>query len=187
MGMLVSPVCRDLALVTCTACREPSGEAGVRGEGFHPCDRWLLYKKEVACLTQERKALILLPYVMDQLLDDDSDASAAALPVLGNMLWLLEGKRLSLTALALAGKLLLLFNNVRLGESPMSPFLGTSIHASHCSPCALQGDALPCSPQTPLLPLVAPCCVTNPPPRTHSGSASLPQRGTVVAGWQQAC
>ncbi|XP_049652974.1 maestro heat-like repeat-containing protein family member 6 [Accipiter gentilis] len=59
----------------------------------------------------ERKALILLPYVLDQLLDDDSDASAAALPVLGNMLWLLEGKRLSLTALALAEKLLLLFNN----------------------------------------------------------------------------
>ncbi|XP_052632027.1 maestro heat-like repeat-containing protein family member 6 [Harpia harpyja] len=59
----------------------------------------------------ERKALILLPYVMEQLQGADSDASAAALPVLGNMLQLLEGKTLSLTALALADKLQPLFDD----------------------------------------------------------------------------
>ncbi|XP_075370097.1 maestro heat-like repeat-containing protein family member 6 [Mycteria americana] len=58
-----------------------------------------------------RKTLVLLPYVMERLQDADSDASAAALPVLGNMLRLLEGKTPSLTALALADKLQPLFND----------------------------------------------------------------------------
>ncbi|NXJ36605.1 MROH7 protein, partial [Ciconia maguari] len=58
-----------------------------------------------------RKTLVLLPYVMEQLQGADSDASAAALPVLGNMLRLLEGKTPSLTALALADKLQPLFND----------------------------------------------------------------------------
>ncbi|NWR67102.1 MROH5 protein, partial [Bucorvus abyssinicus] len=58
-----------------------------------------------------RKTLVLLPFVMKQLQDADSDASAVALPVLSNMLWLLEGKRTSLTALALANVLHPLFGN----------------------------------------------------------------------------
>ncbi|KFW03095.1 hypothetical protein N327_04497, partial [Fulmarus glacialis] len=58
-----------------------------------------------------RKTLVLLPYVMEQLQGADSDASAAALPVLGKMLLLLEGKMPSLTALALAEKLPPLFND----------------------------------------------------------------------------
>ncbi|NXW04396.1 MROH7 protein, partial [Fregetta grallaria] len=58
-----------------------------------------------------RKALVLLPYVMQGLQGADSDTSAVALPVLGNMLQLLEGKTLSITALALAEKLQPLFNN----------------------------------------------------------------------------
>ncbi|KAM6059104.1 maestro heat-like repeat-containing protein family member 7 isoform 2-T2 [Theristicus caerulescens] len=58
-----------------------------------------------------KKTLVLLPHVMEQLEDEDSDASAMALPVLSNMLQLLEGKKLSLTALTLAGKLQPLFNN----------------------------------------------------------------------------
>ncbi|KFW62464.1 hypothetical protein AS28_10154, partial [Pygoscelis adeliae] len=52
-----------------------------------------------------RKTLVLLPYVMEQLQGADSDASAVALPVLSNMLRLLEGRMPSLTALALADKL----------------------------------------------------------------------------------
>ncbi|NWQ96345.1 MROH7 protein, partial [Burhinus bistriatus] len=51
------------------------------------------------------KTLVLLPYVMEQLQGADSDTGAVALPVLSNMLRLLEGKASSLTALALAGKL----------------------------------------------------------------------------------
>ncbi|KFQ89073.1 hypothetical protein N337_04287, partial [Phoenicopterus ruber ruber] len=39
-----------------------------------------------------RKTLVLLPYVMEQLQGAGSDATAVALPVLGNMLQLLEGK-----------------------------------------------------------------------------------------------
>ncbi|NXT96457.1 MROH7 protein, partial [Anhinga rufa] len=58
-----------------------------------------------------RKTLVLLPYVMEQLQGAENDASAVALPVLGNMLRLLEGKMLSLTALALAKKLWPLFND----------------------------------------------------------------------------
>lgn len=127
------------------------------GEGFHPCDRSLLYKKEMACLQQARKTLVLLPCIMEQLQGAESDASAVALPVLSNMLRLLEGKMLSLTALALAEKLQPLFNDVRLGESPVPPSSGTSTCASR----ALQGDALPRSAQTPSLPSAAPCCVPN--------------------------
>ncbi|NXS68455.1 MROH1 protein, partial [Pandion haliaetus] len=59
----------------------------------------------------ERKTLVLLPDVMEQLQSADSNASAVALPVLGNMLRLLEGKTLSLTALSLADKLRLLFDD----------------------------------------------------------------------------
>ncbi|KAF1537889.1 Maestro heat-like repeat-containing protein family member 7, partial [Eudyptula albosignata] len=58
-----------------------------------------------------RKTLVLLPYVMEQLQGADSDASAVALPVLSNMLQLLEGRMPSLTALALADKLRPLFND----------------------------------------------------------------------------
>ncbi|NWH52387.1 MROH5 protein, partial [Fregata magnificens] len=58
-----------------------------------------------------RKTLVLLPYVMERLQGPDSDASAAALPVLGNMLQLLEGKMSSRIALALAEKLQPLFND----------------------------------------------------------------------------
>ncbi|NXR04710.1 MROH7 protein, partial [Sagittarius serpentarius] len=58
-----------------------------------------------------RKTLVLLPYVMEQLQGADSDASATALAVLGSMLRLLEGKTLSLTALALAEKLRPLFDD----------------------------------------------------------------------------
>ena len=161
MAIPVSPVCWDLALVTRAACQEASREASVCREGFHPCDQLLLYKTEVVCLTQARKTLILLPYIMERLQGADSDASAVALPVLGNMLQLLEGKTSSLTALALAGKLRPLFDDVRLGENPVPSSPGTSIRASHRGPCALQGDALPRSPQTPSLPLAAPCCIPN--------------------------
>ncbi|NXD82399.1 MROH5 protein, partial [Halcyon senegalensis] len=58
-----------------------------------------------------RKTLVLLPHVMGQLQGADRDASAAALPVLRNMLWLLEGRMPSLTALALADKLWPLFGD----------------------------------------------------------------------------
>ncbi|NXU29718.1 MROH7 protein, partial [Thalassarche chlororhynchos] len=81
-----------------------------------------------------RKTLVLLPYVMEQLQGADSDASAAALPVLGNMLQLLEGKMPSLTALALADKLQPLFNDesgtvrelsIRLFQNAMERVVGT--------------------------------------------------------------
>ncbi|XP_074936482.1 maestro heat-like repeat-containing protein family member 6 [Phalacrocorax aristotelis] len=58
-----------------------------------------------------RKTLVLLPYVMEQLQGADSDASAIALSLLSNLLRLLEGKTLSLTALALAEKLQPLFSD----------------------------------------------------------------------------
>ncbi|NXI38761.1 MROH5 protein, partial [Galbula dea] len=58
-----------------------------------------------------RKTLVLLPHVMERLQSSDSDASALALPVLSNMLWLLEGKMPSFTALALADKLRTLFSD----------------------------------------------------------------------------
>ncbi|KFQ58781.1 hypothetical protein N334_08917, partial [Pelecanus crispus] len=45
-----------------------------------------------------RKTLVLLPYVMEQLQDADSDAITTVLPVLSNMLQLLEGKMPSLAA-----------------------------------------------------------------------------------------
>ncbi|NWH19897.1 MROH1 protein, partial [Grus americana] len=57
-----------------------------------------------------KKTLVLLPYVMEQLQGAD-DATAAALPVLCEMLQLLERKTASLTALPLAGKLRPLFSN----------------------------------------------------------------------------
>ncbi|XP_064012123.1 maestro heat-like repeat-containing protein family member 7 [Pogoniulus pusillus] len=59
-----------------------------------------------------RKTLILLPLVMERLQDDDDATSDAALHVLANMLRLLEGKTLSLTALELAAKLWPLFGCV---------------------------------------------------------------------------
>ncbi|NWX81301.1 MROH5 protein, partial [Alca torda] len=58
-----------------------------------------------------RRTLVLLPYIMELLEDADSDARTVALPVLGNMLWLLERKACSLTALALADKLWPLFED----------------------------------------------------------------------------
>ncbi|NXN62330.1 MROH5 protein, partial [Rynchops niger] len=58
-----------------------------------------------------RKTLVLLPYIMELLLDADSDARAVALPVLSNMLCLLERKASSLTALVLANKLRPLFED----------------------------------------------------------------------------
>ncbi|KFQ93517.1 hypothetical protein Y956_07424, partial [Nipponia nippon] len=58
-----------------------------------------------------KRTLVLLPHIMEQLQDADSDASAVALSVLSHMLQLLEGKMPSLTALALAGKLQPLFSN----------------------------------------------------------------------------
>lgn len=66
-------------------------------------------------LTQARKTFVLLPYIIEQLQGADSGARAAALLVLRSVLQLLEGKMLSLTALALAEKLQPLFNDVRLG------------------------------------------------------------------------
>ncbi|KGL90093.1 Maestro heat-like repeat-containing protein family member 1, partial [Charadrius vociferus] len=87
------------------------GESGGHGEGYHPCGRLLLYKKEVACFPQAKKSLVLLPYVMEQLQSDESDARAAALPVLGDMLRLLEGKTSSHTTLELAEKLRPLFDD----------------------------------------------------------------------------
>ncbi|NXG81865.1 MROH1 protein, partial [Stercorarius parasiticus] len=58
-----------------------------------------------------RRTLVLLPYIMELLQDADSDARAVALPVLGNMLWLLERNASSLTALALPDKLWPLFED----------------------------------------------------------------------------
>ncbi|NXX05054.1 MROH5 protein, partial [Larus smithsonianus] len=58
-----------------------------------------------------RRTLVLLPHIMELLQDADSDASAVALPVLSNMLCLLERKASSLTALALADKLRPLFED----------------------------------------------------------------------------
>ncbi|NXY67026.1 MROH5 protein, partial [Glareola pratincola] len=58
-----------------------------------------------------RRTLVLLPYIVELLQGAESDASAAALPVLSNMLRLLEGKASSLMALALADKLWPLFGD----------------------------------------------------------------------------
>ncbi|NXQ90619.1 MROH7 protein, partial [Nyctibius grandis] len=80
-----------------------------------------------------RTTLFLLPYIMVQLQGADSDATAAALPILGNMLQLLEGQMPSLTALELAGKLRPLFTNesdvvreqsIRLFQSAMELVVG---------------------------------------------------------------
>ncbi|XP_075015188.1 uncharacterized protein LOC142086251 [Calonectris borealis] len=110
---------------------------------------------------------------MERLQGADSDASAAALPVLGNMLQLLEGKMPSLTALALAEKLPPLFSDVRLGESPRPLSPGTSIRASRRSPRALQGDALPRKPPDPIAALGGSVLHPKPPAWTHPSSASL--------------
>ncbi|KAM9227652.1 maestro heat-like repeat-containing protein family member 6 isoform 1-T2 [Leptosomus discolor] len=67
-------------------------------------------KNKEKCL-KARRSLVLLPCVVEQLQSGDSDASAAALGVLSNMLRLLEGKMLSLTALVLAEKLRPLFDD----------------------------------------------------------------------------
>ncbi|NXN75754.1 MROH1 protein, partial [Himantopus himantopus] len=58
-----------------------------------------------------QKTLVLLPYIIEQLQGADSDARAVALPVLGNMLRLLERKASSHTALELAEKLRPLFDD----------------------------------------------------------------------------
>ncbi|KFV19825.1 hypothetical protein N340_07250, partial [Tauraco erythrolophus] len=58
-----------------------------------------------------KKSLVLLPVVMEQLEHGDGGASDMVLPVLTNMLQLLEGKESSRTALALADKLWWLFND----------------------------------------------------------------------------
>lgn len=69
-----------------------------------------------------------MPNIVACLEDTDSDALALAMLVLNNLLQLLEGKTLSLSAVAIAPKLRLLFDNVRLGESPVPPTPGISIH-----------------------------------------------------------
>ncbi|XP_040502382.1 maestro heat-like repeat-containing protein family member 7 isoform X6 [Gallus gallus] len=58
-----------------------------------------------------RPMIIFLPCVMELLQDADSDIRAVALPILSNLLQLLEGVKLSLMALALAGKLPALIND----------------------------------------------------------------------------
>lgn len=176
--MLVSPACRDLALVTHAACREAGGEAGGRGEGFHTCGRSLLYKKEVVCFPQARKTLVLLPYVMEQLQGDDSDARAAALPVLGNMLRLLEGKTSSRTALELAEKLRPLFEDVRVGETPAPPLAG---HLHSClplrPPCSAGGCFAPKPPDP--IPALGSCAASQTlrMDSPHLTSATLPCGG----------
>ncbi|XP_040502404.1 uncharacterized protein LOC121106617 isoform X2 [Gallus gallus] len=65
-----------------------------------------------------RPMIIFLPCVMELLQDADSDIRAVALPILSNLLQLLEGLKLSLMALALAGKLPALINDVRIVGSP---------------------------------------------------------------------
>ncbi|XP_065605768.1 maestro heat-like repeat-containing protein family member 7 [Cyrtonyx montezumae] len=58
-----------------------------------------------------RKMLGLLPCITKQLQDADSGARAVALPVLSTLLRLLEGRKLSLAALELAGNLPALFED----------------------------------------------------------------------------
>ncbi|NXV12526.1 MROH5 protein, partial [Cepphus grylle] len=81
-----------------------------------------------------RRTLVLLPYIMELLQDADSDARTVALPVLSNMLRLLERKACSLTALALADKLWPLFEDesdtvrelsIRLFQDTMGLVVGT--------------------------------------------------------------
>ncbi|XP_040537636.1 uncharacterized protein LOC112533354 isoform X8 [Gallus gallus] len=71
----------------------------------------LLYLKEGVFFPQARPMIIFLPCVMELLQDADSDIRAVALPILSNLLQLLEGVKLSLMALALAGKLPALIND----------------------------------------------------------------------------
>lgn len=78
----------------------------------------LLYLKEGVFFPQARPMIIFLPCVMELLQDADSDIRAVALPILSNLLQLLEGVKLSLMALALAGKLPALINDVRIVGSP---------------------------------------------------------------------
>lgn len=100
----------------CCLLRSQQEGRGACGAGFPPCNWLLLHKKEVACLTQAKKTLVLLPHVAELLQDADndaaSDASAMALSVLSNMLQMLEGPATSLTALQLAPKLRPLFDDV---------------------------------------------------------------------------
>lgn len=74
---------------------------------------------------QAKKTLVLLPHIAELLQDTDNDAasnaSAMALCVLSNMLRMLEGAATSLTVLQLAPTLRLLFDNVRLVQSPVPP------------------------------------------------------------------
>ncbi|KFZ51617.1 hypothetical protein N338_06296, partial [Podiceps cristatus] len=58
-----------------------------------------------------RRTLVLLPYIMEQLQRANSETSVAVLPVLSDMLRLLEGKMRSVVALAAADKLQRLFDN----------------------------------------------------------------------------
>lgn len=85
-----------------------------------------------------------MPNIVACLEHADSNAVSMAMLVLSNLLQLLEGKTLSLSALALAPKLRLLFDNVRLGESPVPPALGTSIHTH--PPVLCRGMLCPTAP-----------------------------------------
>ncbi|XP_021261293.1 maestro heat-like repeat-containing protein family member 6 isoform X2 [Numida meleagris] len=58
-----------------------------------------------------RKMLVFLPCIREQLQAADSDTRAMDLPILSNLLRLLEGDELSLTALGLASKLPALFSD----------------------------------------------------------------------------
>lgn len=78
----------------------------------------LLYQKEEVFFPQARKMLVFLPCIREQLQAADSDTRAMDLPILSNLLRLLEGDELSLTALGLASKLPALFSDVRMGGSP---------------------------------------------------------------------
>ncbi|POI21196.1 hypothetical protein CIB84_015009, partial [Bambusicola thoracicus] len=60
---------------------------------------------------QAKTMIIFLPCIMELLQDADSDTRAVALPIFSNLLQLLEGVKLSLMALDLAGKLPALMND----------------------------------------------------------------------------
>ena len=154
------------------------------------------------CFTQARKMLILLPYIMDQLQGANSNTSVAALPVLSNMLQLLEEKMPSLVALVLADKLQPLFDNVKLtrdwcpisratgpvrGPGPcLCPLAWALVHAT-TAPVLCQGTLClavprpwPCAKADPSLPLAAPC--HSPPCSTCCGRGWEEQRARSGPG-----
>lgn len=114
---------------------------------------------------------------------DDSHAVTMAMLVLKNLLKLLEGKTLSLCALAIAPKLRLLFDDVRLGERLVPLQRAPPFTPPTPAPCSAGGCFAPlphgCAQQL--------CAVSHPLPAwTKPGLASQLQE-LVVAGWQQGC